>query len=199
MRPAVILATISSLLLGTGCASAPESIEGEVNIGQPLESLSAEADIPARFSWIVENELAALAHPSTGQGLAWNVQYMVDAGIKLLFTLTVTGLDQSIIGSYPLANVHVPVKDFSAPTREQLEDFVAKTLAELQNGGASAIHCAAGMGRTGTFAAVYLVHKGMTAEQAIDKVRELRPGSIETQAQEDAVKDYAMSIGRVRQ
>lgn len=186
--------------LSAGCASSSDAIvEGEVAVGQPLESLSAEADVPARFSWVVDNELAALAHPATGQGLAWNLQYLIDANVKTLFTLTLTPLDQSIVGSYAIANVHMPVKDFGAPTMEQLAEFVKETQEVISNGGTSAIHCAAGMGRTGTFAAAYLVHKGMPSQDAIDKVRELRPGSIETGVQEQAIHDFQQFLSEEQQ
>ena len=196
-KPSLLIG-LFALSLSAGCASNSDSLDGQVAIGQPLESLSAEAEVPARFSWVVDNELAALAHPATGEGLAWNIQYLLDAQIKALFTLTLTPLDQSIVGSYALENIHMPVKDFGAPSMEQLDQFVTKTQEAIASGGASAIHCAAGMGRTGTFAAAYLVHKGMQSQEAIDKVRELRPGSIETSVQEDAVHDYAKFLSQPR-
>jgi atypical dual specificity phosphatase len=196
MRSAVLAASLVSLFLASGCASAPDPLEGSVNLGEPLAPISADSDVPTRFSWIVDGELAGLAHPATGLGLAWNIQYLVDSGVTTLFTLTVTALDPSILASYPVTSVHLPVKDFTAPTIEQLNQFIATTSDALAGGGSTAVHCAAGLGRTGTFSAVYLVHKGMTAAQAIAKVRELRPGSIETSAQEAAINDYAMSLGR---
>lgn len=189
---------ILALVMSAACASNADSLDGGVAIGEPLESLSAQADVPARFSWVVDDELAALAHPATGQGLAWNVQYMIDANVKTLFTLTLTPLDQSIIASYALKNIHMPVKDFGAPSMDQLQEFVAETDATISSGGSAAIHCAAGMGRTGTFAAAYLVHKGLSSQAAIDKVRELRPGSIETSVQEDAIHDYEKFTSKSR-
>ena len=118
--------------------------------------------------------------------------------MKTLFTLTLTPLDQSILGSYALKNIHMPVKDFGAPTMEQLQEFVNETEEVVSSGGSGAIHCAAGMGRTGTFAAAYLVHKGMQSQEAIDKIRELRPGSIETGVQEDAVHDFQKFLAESR-
>ncbi|MBD90540.1 MAG: protein phosphatase [Deltaproteobacteria bacterium] len=198
IRRPVLFICLLTLSLSGACASNSDTLDGEVAVGQPLESLSAEADVPARFSWVIDNELAALAHPATGQGLAWNIQYLLDANIKTLFTLTLTPLDQSILGSYALKNVHMPVKDFAAPSMEQLQEFVTETEEVVASGGSTAIHCAAGMGRTGTFAAAYLVHKGMPSQEAIDKVRELRPGSIETGVQEDAVHDFQKFLAEPR-
>ena len=56
-----------------------------------------------------------------------------------------------------------------------------------QQGGAVAVHCAAGLGRTGTLAAQMLVAQGVDPDQAIADVRQVRKGSIETAAQEQAV------------
>ena len=57
------------------------------------------------------------------------------------------------------------------------------------------VHCMAGVGRTGTMLAVYLVKsRGLSAQQAIQEVRRQRPGSIETQSQEEAVFIYTEYI-----
>ena len=57
-----------------------------------------------------------------------------------------------------------------------------------------AVHCAAGLGRTGTVMAAWLVTQGLDADAAIARIRELRPGSIETDEQEEAVRDFARSL-----
>jgi len=55
---------------------------------------------------------------------------------------------------------------------------------------AMAIHCAAGLGRTGVVLACYFIDKGLSATNAIARVRRLRPGSIETAEQEDAIVEF---------
>jgi len=52
------------------------------------------------------------------------------------------------------------------------------------------IHCNAGLGRTGMVMACVYVRLGFTAGQAIYKVRKIRPGTVETIAQEDFVFDF---------
>ena len=66
--------------------------------------------------------------------------------------------------------------------------FISKAIAAGRPVGVS---CGAGLGRTGTMLACYLVSNGLDAEKAINEVRAKRPGSIETKAQSDAVHAYA--------
>ena len=53
-------------------------------------------------------------------------------------------------------------------------------------------HCFWGRGRTGTMLACYLVKdEGIDPQEAISRIRDQRPYSVETYEQEDAVINYA--------
>ena len=57
------------------------------------------------------------------------------------------------------------------------------------------VHCLAGMGRTGTILACYLIkYQKMSADNAIQKVREERPGSIQSFPQEEIIFQFAKSL-----
>jgi len=88
----------------------------------------------------------------------------------------------------------LPVADFTPPSHEQLRAGVAAIRESLAAGNRVAVHCGAGLGRTGTLLATYLVSEGVNAEAAISQVRQARPGSIETPAQEAAVRQFAATI-----
>ncbi|MCO7226739.1 cyclin-dependent kinase inhibitor 3 family protein [Pleionea sp. CnH1-48] len=85
---------------------------------------------------------------------------------------------------------HLPIKDMDIPGDafehlwQQVKDDLHQTLAEQ---GAVVIHCRGGLGRTGMLAARMLIESGVSPEKAILKVRQARPGSIETYAQEEYV------------
>lgn len=54
----------------------------------------------------------------------------------------------------------------------------------LERGGRVLLHCRAGLGRSGTLAALLLTERGRNAAAAMAAVRAVRPGAIETPAQE---------------
>ena len=59
------------------------------------------------------------------------------------------------------------------------------------NASAIAVNCRWGKGRTGTMICCYLVHsEGLTAHEAICRVRALSPGSLETKGQEEFVEEF---------
>jgi hypothetical protein len=72
--------------------------------------------------------------------------------------------------------------------------LVEDVCAELHAGRLIVIHCIAGHGRTGTLAACCLVKLGLAADRAIEVVRRIRPGTLETVEQEAFVGRYAVHL-----
>jgi len=81
--------------------------------------------------------------------------------------------------------------DDTAPMAEDLErgaDFIRQHIAA---GRGVYIHCAAGVGRAPMMAAAYLVRTGMSAAQAWDTIRRVRPFIRPTPPQLTALNDFA--------
>ena len=65
------------------------------------------------------------------------------------------------------------------------------------NGGFVLFHCAAGLGRTGTMAALVLIDRfRMPAGEAIAAVRAARPGTIESDSQMRFLQEHGSSPER---
>jgi atypical dual specificity phosphatase len=147
---------------------------------------------PHGFSWIDQPLLAAMARPESLEELQWLRQQ----GIEVLISLTEDSLRRQWINDAGLMLVHVPVPDMHPPTQEQLDRCMeAITRAHERRLGVG-VHCGAGMGRTGVVLACYFVTKNFSAKNAVARVRRLRPGSIETPEQEDAVSEFASRRGQ---
>ncbi|MBS3763290.1 MAG: dual specificity protein phosphatase family protein [Planctomycetes bacterium] len=140
------------------------------------------------FFWILENELAGMSHPGMVQGALAELENL---GIGAMVTLTCEALPKKRVREHNLEYLHLPVADFSPPTPIQVSEFVQFCNAQIDVDNAVVVHCHAGRGRTGTMLACYLVHRGAGPNEAIGRVRSVRPGAIETFEQETAVYEYA--------
>jgi ADP-ribosylglycohydrolase len=83
-----------------------------------------------------------------------------------------------------LAFHELPVADGSVPASlAELAELVRFILAAAAEGRNVVVHCRGGLGRTGMAVAACLRARGLDAERAIEAVRHVRPGAVETEAQ----------------
>ncbi len=153
--------------------------------------------IPAStgFSWIVPGELAAMPIPGRDRPLDQDAAFLEQEGIRILVSLTEEPPDAGTLNAHSIDQRHIPVQDYAPPTTEQMSEFVTLVEDAVESGQPAGVHCTAGLGRSGTMAAAYLVATGASADDAIATLRELRPGSIETAEQEAAVRRFEETIG----
>lgn len=147
------------------------------------------------FSYVISDRLAAMSRPGALDPLEEDLQFLRDKGIQCIVSLTELPLNSEFIERYGFEYLHIPVPDMIAPTIEQVETFVRYVGETEEANRQVVVHCGAGRGRTGTMLSCYFVSKGRSAETAIKEIRELRPGSIETAAQVDAVYNYERHRG----
>jgi atypical dual specificity phosphatase len=138
------------------------------------------------FSWLVEHRLAAMAYPKSEDAiiLLWKM------GIRAMINLAEEPLPGKILRKVGILTLHIPIVDVTAPTLHQVEQALAMIHFCLDREMPVAVHCVAGLGRTGTILACYLVGQGIPAGEAITTIREWRPGSIEIPEQEAVIYEY---------
>lgn len=99
--------------------------------------------------------------------------------------------ERELLPLYEQAGIQViydPVLDFSAPPHGTWDESLDKVATLLREGKNVAIHCHAGVGRTGIFAACLAQDLlGLSPEAAITWVRRFIPFAVETQFQQQYV------------
>jgi atypical dual specificity phosphatase len=139
----------------------------------------------------VDELTAGMPQPGARAPLADDLGFLAGQGLALLVSLTVEPVPPEELAAFGLEGLHLPVVDMTPPTYEQQVAFVEEMLVRAELGEPVGVHCTAGLGRTGTMLATWFVAGGMDAETAMATIRSLRPGSIETDAQEQAVRTFA--------
>lgn len=88
-----------------------------------------------------------------------------------------------------------PVEDFRAPGLVVLHRAVGWIAEKVGSGGRVLIHCVGGLGRSGTVAAAYLIHRyGVGWGEALARVRGVRPGAVESEEQVSVLRAYSTAL-----
>ncbi len=146
---------------------------------------------PDNFSWLIENKLAGSAIPTSID----EVQWLIDQGVKSIVTIREEPLADEWIKD--MNYLHIMSNDMGVPEFDDLIHAVDFIHRRIMNNEPVLVHCLAGIGRTGTILACYLVkYKNMTADEATQKVREERPGSIQSYPQEEIIFRFSKSLQR---
>ncbi len=149
---------------------------------------------PRNFSWI-ESYLAASAMPRDSLEIKW----LRSSGITTIVSLE--PMDDHLeeeARSLGIRVVRMSVPEFSPPSMDDMLRFISMVEEERRRGGRVLVHCYAGCGRTGTIVAAYLVHRGISAGEAIERIRALRPCSIESISQESSIYWFERVISSER-
>ncbi len=140
---------------------------------------------PTNFSWVIDNRLAGSGMPTSYNEIEW----LKRNKIKAILTVKEEPLPSEWIDG--LAYMHIYSQDLMAPQIEDIDKGVNFIDEMLRNDIPVLVHCAAGKGRTGTMLAAYFIkYHGLSVIEAIEKVRRLRNGSIQSRYQELALDLY---------
>ncbi|NKB69947.1 MAG: protein phosphatase [Candidatus Latescibacteria bacterium] len=152
-----------------------------------------------KFSWLAPYPIAgtggvgesAFGEDIDSNQLQTDLEQLHNNGIGAIVSLTENPLDRNIVQAKGLRYLHIPIADMCPPTLDDVFAFIEFAGEAAKEKRKILVHCGAGMGRTGTMLACYLVNDGFDAGRAIEQTRRQRPGSVETEEQEQLVYLYA--------
>lgn len=149
---------------------------------------------PRGFLWMLPGQLAGTPWPGILRDTSEDLQALKEVGITRLVSLTEVPFDALIATSYGISCSSYPIKDMEPPSMICARDICIELDRFLASGDAIAVHCKAGLGRTGTILAAYWIWQAkgsVSGEESIRHVRQLDAGLIQSTAQEDFLERFA--------
>ncbi|GMF12968.1 unnamed protein product [Phytophthora lilii] len=187
----------------------------------PIGSPPTQVALPRFFRWIVPFHLAAMSTPRNREDIRC---LCYSLHVRHIVTLTEEEPLSAVWfdGLPNIKNTFLPVANYMAPSIPQIDMFMRLCCTSSPTKAPVLVHCGGGKGRAGTLVACYLVAFGfqppprefftedsaassegwfqpaMSAAEAIQALRTMRPGSIETKEQEEAVSKYCSLLWKRR-
>ena len=144
---------------------------------------------PDNFSWIIEKKLAGSAIPTSKEEVDW----LKEEGVKSIVTIREEPLEEEWLED--INYLHIHSNDMGVPEFDDLINSVDFLHQRITNDEPVMVHCLAGLGRTGTILACYMIkYEQMSAGDAIQKVRNERHGSIQSFSQEEIIFRFEKSL-----
>jgi len=155
--------------------------------------MPSSSNRPDSFSWIINGKLAGSARPENEAQLRW----LRGNKIKAVVCLNKEHpLDDKQVRAQGFEYLFIPVKDFTAPKLDDITEFVKFTKDMVRHHMPVVVCCGAGIGRTGTMLAAYLVSLCACPDEALKEIQDKRGVGVESFAQREVVFEYARQLGK---
>ncbi len=149
-----------------------------------------------------EGQLYIMPHPPS-KGLENHMAHFKSLDINVIvshlkpFEVENLGLTQesTLAQSHDIEFISYPIPDHRRPNRAEFLPFINQLYDRLLSGQNMAIHCRAGIGRTGVTASCLLIKNGLSPQEAMCQVSSARGIRIpETKEQFDFIHQFAELI-----
>ena len=181
----------------TGNCAVPESVsDATITTREPVAAAPLKAVGPSGFSWLLPGKLAGTPLPGGVDNIDADLAALKRAGVTMLITLTEQDLPPEPLRRHGLTNLHLPIYSLEPPTVAQNQMLLRRMEMLLAKGHVLAVHCLNGIGRTGTVLAAWLVHEGLTATEALRRIRLIDAKYVQSPEQEAFLQRFEDAILR---
>jgi atypical dual specificity phosphatase len=149
---------------------------------------------PRGFLWLKKGMLAGTPQPGIFFDLDYDLEALRRVGVTVLVTLTETEMDTGALSRYDIRSLWSAIPDMAAPPVDQAISLCEQINDCLRQGEVVAVHCRAGLGRTGTVLAAYLVWEGNSAMDALELVRKVEPRWVQSEEQVNFLEEFAVTV-----
>lgn len=149
-----------------------------------------------RMNWLIPGKLMALASPYSSNVISGGIKVATPNEVIPLFSdLEITHVvrlnkkfyEASLFKEAGFSHTELYYPDGAVPPKHILDSF----MKIIETDDVVALHCKAGLGRTGTLAGCYIIkHFGFTDKETIGWLRVCRPGSVIGPQQQYLAKYY---------
>ena len=180
--------------------ASPEDLADDVPPPPPLPAAAKKVVSssfgPRGFLWLKRGVLAGTPLPGVFHDIDYDLMALKKVGVKLLLTLTTRSLDDDVLNKYGIRSIWEPVKDMGAPSIDQAIGICEQIEVAIKNNEVVAAHCRAGLGRTGTILAAYLIWEGTSALDALDTVRGVEPRWVQSEEQVLFLEAFSIEVNK---
>lgn len=155
------------------CVVIPSGVRLKAQLSRLLSVVSSKN----RFDWIIE-------------GLAVGTDNVPKKILKQNGVDCIVSVGAKLAADYEAERLFLNVEDGEPPSENEALKAVEWIAQRVGRGKRVFVHCHAGMGRSTTLVACYLIARGLTFEEALKTLKERHPQTSPTKAQLEFLKNF---------
>ncbi|VAW56403.1 hypothetical protein MNBD_GAMMA07-2747 [hydrothermal vent metagenome] len=149
---------------------------------------------PRGFLWLINGRLAGTPLPGVFFEIDYDLKALQRVGVTRLISTTQKPINNQLLEKYGMICEAFPIKDMGVPEFEQAVMICRYIDYNLEQEEVIAVHCRAGLGRTGTVLALYQIWKNNDALSALEIVRNIEPRWVQSEKQVKFLDQFSQYI-----